>query len=68
MNNIGFTVSRETALKIALSAYLGEKCKFCGKEYKTLDDLENTVWAGPHEHGRLACAECWKKAQETGAV
>ena len=46
---------------IALSAYLGEKCKFCSKEYTTLEDLKNVVWAGPHENGRLACKKCWDK-------
>ena len=57
MNDLGFSVSKATALKIVMSMYLGERCKFCGKEYKTLDDLKDTVWAGYHEHGRLACAE-----------
>ena len=46
-------------LKLAMSAYLGERCKFCGREYKTLADLDYTVFAGYHEHGRLACGECW---------
>ena len=46
---------RDIALEIALMMYLGEQCKYCGKEYKTLDDLKDTVWAGYHEHGRLAC-------------
>jgi len=58
---IGFEVSHESAVKIALSMYLGEKCKYCGKEYKTLEDLSDTVWAGYHEHGRLACQSCWNK-------
>lgn len=49
--------------RIALSAYLGEKCKFCGKKYNTLEDLEDTVWAGIHENGRLACKKCWEKQQ-----
>ena len=58
---IGFYVSQDDAVRICLSAYLGEKCKYCGKEYKTLEDLEDTVWAGYHENGRLACSACWKK-------
>lgn len=56
-----FRVSEEDAVKIALSAYLGEHCKYCGKEYHTLADLEETVWAGYHELGRLACQSCWDK-------
>ena len=51
--------ARKQALKMALSMYLGEHCKFCRKEYKTLEDLKDTVWAGYHEHGRLACESCF---------
>jgi hypothetical protein len=52
-------VDKNMALKIAMSAYLGEHCKFCGQEFKTLEDLKDTVFAGYHEHGRLAHQECW---------
>jgi len=48
-----------------MSFYLGERCKFCGKEYRTLKDLQNTVYAGEHEHGRLACQSCWDKHNAT---
>jgi len=58
-------VSKETAVKIAMSFYLGERYKFCGKEYRTLKDLQNTVYAGEHEHGRLACQSCWDKHNAT---
>ena len=54
-------ISKKQALNIALSAYLGEKCKYCKKEYKTIKDLDDTVFAGYHENGRLACKECWNK-------
>ena len=54
-------VDGETAYKIVMSMYLGEKCKYCLREFKTLEDLNDTVWAGCHEHGRLACRSCWKK-------
>lgn len=52
-------VNHKTAVKIVLSTYLGERCKYCDREYETLDDLQETVWAGYHEHGRLACKSCW---------
>lgn len=52
--------NREYMSQVAMSMYLGESCKYCGKVYETLDDLKNTVYAGPHEHGRLACESCWK--------
>lgn len=46
-------------VRLALSMYLGEQCKYCGKVYEELDDLHTTVFAGYHEHGRLACKACW---------
>lgn len=52
-------ISREDALKLALMMYLGEHCKYCGKEFAVLDDLRDAVWAGYHERGRLACEACW---------
>ena len=52
--------NREALVENALSMYLGEKCKYCGREYKTLADLKDTVYAGYHEHGRLACGSCWR--------
>jgi hypothetical protein len=54
-------VSKSDLLALELSRHLGTRCKYCGKEYKTLEDLENTVWAGEHEHGYLACEECWNE-------
>jgi hypothetical protein len=47
--------------QIALSVYLGQKCLFCGREYKTLEDLKETLWVGQDENRRLACSGCWKK-------
>ena len=61
---IGFETDQATVVKIALSMYIGERCKFCGKEYKTLEDLQDTVYVGDHEHGRLACASCWNQQKE----
>ena len=52
---------KDAMMSIALSAYLGEKCKYCGKEYKTISDLNDAVWYGIHENGRLACSGCYKK-------
>jgi hypothetical protein len=46
-------------VQVALSMYLGEACKYCGKVYETLSDLKTTVWAGYHARGRLACKTCW---------
>ena len=52
--------NKDYLLEMVLSAYLGESCKYCGRIYETLDDLKETVWAGPHERGRLACKACWQ--------
>lgn len=54
-------VSIETAVRLALAIYLGEQCKYCGKVYKTLDDVKDIVYAGYHERGRLACQKCWNE-------
>jgi len=52
--------NRDTLAEFALSMYLGESCKYCGKKCETLADLKDTVYAGYHEHGRLACGSCWQ--------
>jgi len=46
---------------IALSVYIGEKCLFCEREYKTVEDLKDTVWVGQDVSRRLACSSCWLK-------
>ena len=53
--------NRPHMVKVALSMYLGEKCKYCLKEYTTLEELKGAVFAGYHEYGRLACDTCWKE-------
>jgi len=51
--------NRDVLFKLALSVYLGEKCKYCLKKFKTLEDLKDAVWDGRHKHGRLAHKKCW---------
>ena len=53
--------NRPEILRFVMSMYLGEQCKYCGKVYETLKDLHGTVFAGYHEHGRLACRTCWRE-------
>lgn len=53
--------NRDELAQIAISTYLGEKCLFCGREYKTVDDLQETVWVGQDENRRLACTVCWQR-------
>lgn len=51
--------NRSELLKLALSMYLGEKCKYCLGEFATFESLNDAVYAGHHEHGRLAHNSCW---------
>ena len=53
--------NRSDVLRMALSMYLGERCKFCGVTFATIDDLDSTVYAGCHQWGRLAHKACWDK-------
>ena len=53
--------NRHAMLRLAMSMYLGEQCKYFGRTYETLEDLHDTVFAGYHEHGRLACGSCWRE-------
>jgi hypothetical protein len=53
--------NKDELAHIALSVYIGEKCLFCGREYKTLEDLKDTIWVGQDESRRLACSGCWQK-------
>jgi Ca2+-transporting ATPase len=48
-------------VNLAFSMYLGGSCKYCGKKYETLEALKDTVWAGAHQHGNLACGACWAR-------
>jgi hypothetical protein len=60
--------NKEHLIEAVFSAYLGEKCKYCGKKYKTMEDLKDTVWAGEHEYGRLACKACWAENNKSGGT
>jgi len=53
--------NRKDVLNLALSMYLGERCKYCGVTFNTIGELDTTVYAGSHQWGRLAHKECWDK-------
>lgn len=53
--------NRDYLIEMVMSSYLGESCKYCGRTYNTINDLMDTVYAGHHDHGRLACHACWKE-------
>ena len=52
--------NRKDVLRMTLSMYLGERCKYCGVTFTTLEDLDYAVYAGSHQWGRLAHKECWE--------
>jgi hypothetical protein len=56
-------INKQDFLQRLLMQHVGTKCKYCGKVF-TLEDLPNTVGAGPHEHGTLACRTCWYQNNE----
>jgi hypothetical protein len=49
---------------LAISKFIGEECLFCGRAYKTLADLKDTIWVGYDENRRLACSRCWEKSNQ----
>jgi hypothetical protein len=51
---------RALAFRMAMTMYLGEACKYCGKVFETLEDLRDVVYAGYHDRGRTACRSCWE--------
>jgi hypothetical protein len=55
--------NRPAMVEVALSMYVGEKCKYCGHEYTSNEDLRarDVVYAGYHANGRTACKSCWDK-------
>ena len=48
----------DTAMQLAI----GQKCRYCLHEYSSMADMRrrHVVFAGEHEHGRLACKSCWE--------
>ena len=51
--------NRKKVLEVALSAYIGERCVFCGKIAETIKDLNAFVYAP----SGIAHKDCWDKAQ-----
>jgi hypothetical protein len=51
-------------LWLAVSAYLGEKCQGCGRQFKTLASMVGSVW-WPHENGRIGHELCYLHANPT---
>jgi len=62
--------NKDYLVEMALSMYLGEKCKYCLHEFKSNQDLRDrkAVYAGYHEYGRLACKKCWDENNPIDSV
>lgn len=48
----------DMAVAVAENVHTGSACKYCGRVFAR-EDLPETVWAGEHERGFLACKTCW---------
>ncbi len=50
-------------VRVAMSMYVGESCKFCDREFTSVEDIveKEAVYAGYHDKGRLACKACWDR-------
>ena len=53
--------NRKDVFNLALSMYLGKRCKYCGVTFNTLDDLQTAVYAG---YQQVAHQSCWDKNNE----
>jgi hypothetical protein len=50
--------NRKALLEIAISQYIGEKCRYCGHEFTSIQDIaaHNVVFAG---NSQYACKVCF---------
>lgn len=57
---LGFTTTKENAVKMALAMYEGEPCRVCGQ---TITDATDAVYAGYSvgDKARSAHKSCWQK-------
>ena len=66
---LGSPEMQQFMIDLELRRHIGERCRYCNKEYKTIDDLKGkVVFAPKHAHGNLACKPCWKKYSKTDPV
>jgi hypothetical protein len=55
--------NREDLTKLALSMYLEETCPYCLRQFETLEDLNDAVYNGYTQYGRIAHKVCFDKAK-----
>jgi hypothetical protein len=55
----------ERMIHSAIAAYIGEKCRYCGHVYESVEDIRDrsVVYAGP---AMLACGVCFEAANPSG--
>jgi hypothetical protein len=56
-------ISRESAVRIAMSFYAGEPCRICGKTLTMKDIEDGAIYAGysKNNESRAAHKNCWGK-------
>ena len=55
-------ITKSLAFKLGAAPYLGEQCKFCGKEFKSRAALKRAVFTGDRVKP-VACGECKGKVK-----
>jgi hypothetical protein len=58
--------NRLELLRMALQQYVGERCPYCMREFKTIEDLNEAVWNRPTEWGSIAHKSCWQGENQGG--
>ena len=48
-------------VNLQMSMYLNTVCPNCRKEFKNLDDLENSVWWGSQKYPACCSKKCFKE-------
>jgi len=59
--------NRKAMLDLAISGYIGEKCKYCEHVFESVEDIakRNVVWAGSLQY---ACKECFDKKSSSNLL
>lgn len=54
--------NKDYLVKLALSMYIGMRCRYCQVEFVSLDELNDVVWASrPGEPAQIAHSECFSQ-------
>jgi hypothetical protein len=59
------TLSKEAVMRIAASAYYGDRCRFCGEEFLPPHGMQDTVWGG---NDGWVHQWCWDRPSTRDAI